>query len=134
MRVRRLGTLAITVLAAGLVLGAVAAPAIARTGPKTKVKISLEGDVPSGADLTGSILLVSKDGRDRTPIVEATLALQVDGTDAGTVVTDDNGVALVDIPGIADGDHVLTVVFAGDDQHNPISRDRDFSVGGDGDS
>jgi hypothetical protein len=66
-------------------------------------------------------------------VAGAVLDVQVDGSDVAQVTTDGDGNAPFDIAGVADGEHVLTVVFDGDGGHRATQKDRDFSVGCDED-
>jgi hypothetical protein len=132
----RLRSVGVTMLAAAMVLGAFTVSASASVGSdqlhKPKMRISMASEIfESGSDVTGSVNLSSK--HKGGPLAGAVLDVQVDGSDVAQVTTDGDGNAPFDIAGVADGEHVLTVIFGGDEGHRATQKDRDFSVGCDED-
>ena len=122
--------MAVSVLvAAGLIMGG-AVGASAKQLPKSKLHIKLDAQrFDSGADVTGSALLYAVVHKVKTGLPNETLDLQVDGVDVGTTITDADGNATIDIPGVADGQHILGVIFAGDSSYRGTQKQHGFCVG-----
>jgi len=122
--------MAVSVLiAAGLIMGG-AVGAGAKQLPKSKLQIKLDAQrFQSGADVTGSAYLYAVSHKVKTGLPNELLDLQVDGVDVGTTTTDSNGNAVIDIPGVADGQHILGVIFAGDSNYRGTSKQHGFCVG-----
>jgi hypothetical protein len=62
------------------------------------------------------------------PLAGATLSLQIGKTEVATMVTDVNGAATVGFAPTSIGDHVMRVVYAGDDLHKAAQRAQGFEV------
>lgn len=128
-----------------LVVGALMAPALAkkgRGGPsesrgkgsgkllKTKMKFKLDSHQwDSGAEVTGKVLLMARDGKKFAPFEGAALTVYVDGEEVGTLTTDAEGNAFPNWGPATDGGHVMRVVYEGDETHRRAKRAQGFNVG-----
>ena len=100
------------------------------SAPPTKMKFKLDGhQVEVGETLTGSVVALSGRGKDRAPLGGATLDVVVDKTVVGSIVTDADGGAEVTYVAQDEGEHVMKVVYAGDDEHKRAKRAQGFEVG-----
>lgn len=116
-------------VAVGLAL--VGAPAAAKPPPVTKISFKLDvHEVVAGTDLTGSAHVWTRSGNAWVPLPGATLSVKVDGTEVSTLTADTNGYAEIVYAATGPGDHVMKVVFAGDDEHKRARRAQGFSVTG----
>lgn len=88
-----------------------------------------ENEVAPGSDVTGTVLLRSAKGKNKTPIGGATLTVTVDGIDAGTLTTDAEGAAALTITAPAEGEHEVRVSYAGDTTYRKAQRTQGFFVG-----
>jgi hypothetical protein len=115
------------VVAAALVAG----PAAAKQLPVTKIRFKVvDHEVTTGESILGDVAVFTRSGRKWVPLPGATLSLRVDGVEAGTLVTDADGRADVTYVTSLEGEHVMKVVFAGDDAHKRAQRAQGFSVAG----
>ncbi len=101
--------------------------------PVTNIRFKLDDhSVNVGDTLTGTVMVASHAQHQKpnwVPFGGATLSLTVDGVEVGTLVTDDTGHAVVAHVATSEGDHVMRVVFAGDELHKRAQRAQGFSVG-----
>ena len=120
----------VAVLGVSLALGALAAPASAKPAPVTKMEFKLSShQVESGSDLTGGVSVWSRSGNEWLPLPGALLTVLIDGVEVGQVTAGADG--YVDVAYTVDeeeGDHVMKVVFAGDDLHKKAQRAQGFTV------
>lgn len=126
--------LAAITLTAGLIVG-LAGSAFADPGKaNTKMRFHLaDHHVAVGDTVSGPVHLVTKSDHHWVPFAGATLSVRVDGTEVGTLTTDDNGDATVSYVADAEGHHVIRVVYAGDDTHRQRQRAQGLRVGTGGD-
>jgi hypothetical protein len=118
-----------TLLVGVLVATSLALPAGAKSKPVTKIKFKLDShEMVVGDDVTGTVKVCTHTGHPWDPFPGATLSVRVDGDEVGTVVTDANGEADIVYAGATEGDHVMKVVFAGDDTHKRAQRAQGFTV------
>lgn len=116
-------------LSVGLAL--VASPAAAKPAPVTKIKFKLDAhELAAGTDVTGSVNVFTRLGNVWSPFEGATLSLRVDKVEVATLTTDVDGHADVVYSGALEGDHVMKVVFLGDELHKRAQRAQGFSVTG----
>jgi hypothetical protein len=96
----------------------------------TKMKFELGGhEVAAGAPLSGSVSVWARDGSSWSPLVGASLSVTVDGTVVGTLTTDVNGWAPISWPAaVAEGGHVMKIVFGGDAASSKSQRAQGFQV------
>lgn len=122
----------IALLVGVLVATTLAAPAAAKAKPATKIKFKLDShEVVVGTDVTGTVKMWTHTGHPWAPFPGATLSVRVDGDEVGSIVTDANGEADVVYAATTEGDHVMKVVFAGDDTHKRAQRAQGFTVSAD---
>jgi hypothetical protein len=128
--IRRLAA-AVVVAALGMAVFTVSATAGSAV---TRMKFELGGhEVAAGASLSGSVSVWAKDGSSWSPLVGANLKMVVDGTEVGTLTTDGNGWALISWPAaVAEGGHVMKIVFDGDAANSKAQRAQGFQVTGAG--
>lgn len=114
-------------LVAALGLTLLASPSAAKPPPVTKMKFKLDvHEVVAGDPVTGGVSAWSR-GQGWEPLASVELMLKVDGEEVGTVTTDAEGYA--DITYAAEeGDHVMKVVFPGDELHKRARRAQGFTV------
>ena len=125
MRARIAMAIAAGVLVASLGGGT----ALGKSAPPTKIRFKLDDhSVASGEAVTGSVLVMSGRGKNREPLEGATLTVLVDKVEVATLTTDADGRALVERLA-EDGEHVMKLVFAGDDEHKKAKRAQGFEVG-----
>src|SRR2546430_7902715 len=119
-------------LAAGLMVG-VAGAASAHPS-KTKVANThmtfhlVDHQVTVGDTVTGPVHLSTKSGGHWAPFAGAELSVRVDGTEVATLTTDADGNATVSYTAASEGDHVIRVVYAGDDTHRKRQRAQGFDA------
>ena len=126
---RRLGAV---IVAAGLLVS-VAGSGVASAHPGTAniwLRFHLVShEVTVGDTVSGPVHLATRSDHHWVPLAGATLSVRVDGVDTGaTVVTDDSGNATVQYTTDTTGDHVIKVVYAGDDTHRRRVRAQGFTV------
>lgn len=133
----------VALVAALMIVGAaLAAPAIAKkegengkgrekTRPAvTKMRFKLDShqwDV--GAEVTGAVTLLTRDGRKWGPLEGAMLTVLNDGAECGTLTTDAEGKAYPACGPVEEGEHVMKVRYAGDDTHKKSQRAQGYSAG-----
>ncbi|MFB3739200.1 MAG: fibronectin type III domain-containing protein [Candidatus Velamenicoccus archaeovorus] len=116
----------------GMLLGAsVATAASAHQQPVTKIRFELDAHhVTQGSDVTGTVQVWTRDREHHEwaalPAVQ--LSLRVDGVEVGTLTTGSDGSVAVAYTAADVGDHVMKVVFAGDDLHRRARRAQGFEV------
>ena len=120
--------------ACALVLAVAIAPSLAKkpTGKAATSKLTFKLDdhsVATGEDVTGTVKLTTTKGKKATPIADAPLSVQVDGVEVASLTTDESGEATVTLSGVADGEHVAKVIYAGDATHKKAQRAQGFTVG-----
>lgn len=116
------------VLGVTLCVGLSATNAIAKPPPVTKITFKLaDHNVPPGSVVTGSVHVRTRSNHEWTPFAGAPLSVRVGGTEVLVLTTDANGDAAISYVA-ALGDHVMKVVFAGDDTHKRAQRAQGFSV------
>ena len=95
----------------------------------TKMSFRLDDhNVAVGDTVTGPVRLFTRDAHSWAPFAGATLNVLVDGVDTGApLTTDTDGKATVSITASA-GDHVVKVVYVGDDTHRPRHRAQGFAA------
>lgn len=97
-------------------------------GAVTKITFKLDDhNVALGEMLTGAVLVRTRAGKQWEPLAGATLSLQIAKTEVATLVTDADGAASVAYAP-SEGDHVIRVVYAGDDLHKSARRAQGFNV------
>ena len=122
--------MAVSVLvAAGLIVGGAVGSAGAKQLTKSKLHIKVAQRFQSGADVTGTAYLYSVVHKVKQGLPNESLDLQVDGVDVGTTTTDADGKAAIDVAGVADGQHILAVIFAGDANYRGTHKQQGFCVG-----
>jgi hypothetical protein len=128
--IRRLAA-AVVVAALGMAVFTVSATAGSAV---TRMKFELGGhEVAAGASLSGSVSVWAKDGSSWSPLVGANLKMVVDGTEVGTLTSDGNGWAPISWPAaVAEGGHVMKIVFDGDAANSKAQRAQGFQVTGAG--
>jgi hypothetical protein len=95
----------------------------------TKMKFDLDHDVAAGDPLGGSVSLWTRDGSTWSPLAGASVSMVVDGTEVGTLTTDASGWALISWPAtVAEGSHVMKIVFDGDAASSKAQRAQGFQV------
>ncbi len=120
-----------TVVAAGVLAAAVTGVAGAKSAPPTKIKFKLDDhNVAEGETVTGTIAARTGRGKDREPLAGASLTVLVDKVEVDSLVTDDEGRALVEYVATEAGEHNMKVVYAGDGEHKRAKRAQGFDVGG----
>jgi hypothetical protein len=121
--------LVVTVLGAALGMAFIISPATAGS-TVTKMRFELgDHEVAAGSSLSGSVSLWAKSASSWMPVGGAALSVVVDGTEVGTLTTDEDGFALVSWPAsVAEGGHVMKVVYAGDGVYSRAQRAQGFSV------
>lgn len=126
------GVVAASVAVSLMGVGAQAAPGKRKNGKAksavTMVKFKLANeDVTAGDSLAGNIKVSSGGGRNRAPLAGAELAVTIDGVDAGSITTAEDGTATITV--IAEeGDHVVKVVYAGDADHKRAKRAQGYEA------
>ena len=110
--------------------GAPRYPASAKPAPVTKMKFKLDvHEVPSGGQLTGGVEVLTRSGHAWLSFPGAPLSVRVDGVEVGTAVADAEGYVELAYPvPLDEGDHVMKIVFAGDELHKRAQRAQGFSV------
>ena len=106
-------------------------------GPKgtkllpTRLAFQLDSHhVATGETVTGTARLVTKgDDHQPAPLAGAELKVFVDRTEVDSVTTDADGAAVISAASLADGGHVIRVVYAGDDTHRGAKRAQGVHVG-----
>lgn len=118
-------------LAAVLVLSALGtAPAAGKSAPPTKIRFKLDDhNVAVGEAVTATVRVTSGRGKHREPLSGAQLSVLVDGVEVASPTTDPDGLAEISYDAGAEGDHVMRVVYAGDDTHKRAKRSQGFEVG-----
>jgi hypothetical protein len=97
----------------------------------TKMRFKLaDHSVAEGEEVTGSVLVTTGRGRAREPLEDAELTVLVDHVQVGTLTTGPEGRADVAYGGGAAGEHVMKLVYAGDEDHKRSRRAQGFEVGG----
>jgi hypothetical protein len=115
--------------AATLVVFTLVAPASAKQPPVTKMTFKLVSHqllVGDAVDVTVHVL--ARSGHAWVGVAGATVVITVDGLEVGTGITDDTGTAVVAWVASAEGDHVMKVLFAGDELHKRAQRAQGFTV------
>ncbi|MFN2545465.1 MAG: Ig-like domain-containing protein [Actinomycetota bacterium] len=124
--IKRMGAVLVAAgLFAGVAGGASAHPGMANT--KMSFRLA-EHDYLAGDTVNGGVRLATRDGHRWAPFAGASLSVQVDGTEMATATTDQDGSATFSFTADAEGDHVVKVVYAGDDSHRKRQRAQGFSV------
>jgi len=125
--------IAVVALVSMLSVGASATPSTthgSKLAPVTKIAFKLDShSVVEGAAVTGSVLVRTRSGHQWVGLASASLSLRVDGVEVATLATDANGAASVSYVGVV-GDHVMKVVFTGDELHKRAQRAQGFEVAG----
>jgi hypothetical protein len=85
-------------------------------------------DVTVGDQVSGTVHLWTRTGRAWAALDGATVTVRLDGTDVDTLTTDADGQATVTLTADAAGDHVVKVVYAGDDTHRKAHRAQGFDA------
>jgi predicted phage tail protein len=126
MSIRRMAA----ALVAGFLLTAVfALPAAAKSAPVTKITFKLDShQVAAGDDVTSAVFVQTRSGNQWVAFPGAVLTIKVDGLDVGTTTSAADGLAPVSYTAVEAGDHVMKVVFAGDDTHKKAQRAQGFEV------
>ena len=120
-----------TVVAAGVLAAALTGVAGAKSAPPTKIRFKLDDHhVAEGETVTGTVAVLTGKGKDREPMAGATLTVLVDKVEVGSLVTDDQGRAVVEYVTAEPGEHNMKVVYAGDGDHKRAKRAQGFEVGG----
>ena len=142
MRVTR--SLALATVAA-VAIAALASPAAAKPGkgkakghgkPRravTKIVFKLsDHELAVGETVSGPVRVLSKGRRAKRfkPLAGAVVTVSVDHVQVGTVTTDDEGRALVEVAADEAGEHVVKVRYAGDATHKKAQRAQGFEVTG----
>ena len=131
---RLTGKLASLGIAAVMVIGAFPPQAAAKSAATTKMTFKLaDHRVAVGDTLTGSVHLSTHAKNRWVAFAGATVTVKIDGTEVGTVVTDDAGDAVATYVVASDGDHTMKLVYAGDDTHKKSQRAQGFSASAEGD-
>ncbi len=95
----------------------------------TKIRFKLDDhEITLGETVNGTATVFSRSGRRWVPLAGATLSVQVDGAEVGTVTTDENGRATISYTPTTEGEHVIKVVYAGDATHKKAKRAQGFEV------
>ncbi len=108
-----------------LLVGGVAGTAMAKKAhPATsKMRFKLDShSVAVGDQVTGSIRLWTRSGHRWEALGGVDLSVRLDGTEVDTVTTDSDGQVAVSVSADTAGDHVIKVVYAGDDTHRKAHR------------
>jgi hypothetical protein len=128
MSIRRIAT----ALVAGVLFAAVfAVPAAAKPTPVTKITFKLDShQVAAGDQVTSTALVQTRSGNRWAALPGAVLSVRVDGLEVGTTTADVDGLAVVAYTAVEAGDHVMKVVFAGDETHKRAQRAQGFEVSG----
>ncbi len=125
----RFARLIVAALGVGTLVALRAAPAFAKPAPVTKITFKLDAhEVTQGSPVTSSVLVQTRSANHWVALPGVTLTVNVDGADVGTVVTDSNGLAAISYVTESPGDHVMKVVFAGDELHKRAQRAQGFTV------
>lgn len=116
------------VICAALGLTLLALPAAAKPVPVTKMKFKLDAhEVPAGTPVTGGVHVWTRTGNVWEEMPGAVLTLKVDGVEVGPFTTGADGYADVSYTG-PEGEHVMKVVFPGDEMHKKSQRAQGFTV------
>ncbi len=128
MSIRRISS----TLVAGVLLAAVfAVPAAAKPAPVTKITFKLDShQVAAGDQVTSSVLVQTRSGHMWVAFPGAVLSIVVDGVEVGLATAGADGLAPVAYTAAEAGDHVMKVVFAGDETHKKAQRAQGFEVSG----
>ena len=95
----------------------------------TKITFKLDDhSVVLGDMLTGPVLVQTHEGNHWVPLAGATLSLQIGKTEVATLVTDADGAATIGFAPTSAGDHVMRVVYAGDELHKKAQRAQGFNA------
>lgn len=120
----------IVAVALGITLGVgvLATSVAAKQAPVTKITFKLDDhNVPPGSAITGSVLVRTRSNHEWVPFAGAPLSVRVGGTQVLSLTTDADGRASISYVAAA-GDHVMKVVFSGDDAHKRAQRAQGFAV------
>jgi hypothetical protein len=121
-----------TALVAGVLLAAVfVVPAAAKSTSVTKITFKLDAhEVAVGDQVTSSVAVRTRDGNQWVAFPGAVLSILVDGIEVGTATAGADGLAPVAYTAVEAGDHVMKIVFAGDEAHKKAQRAQGFEVSG----
>ena len=113
---------------AALGLTLLAVPAVAKSARVTKMKFKLDAhEILAGTPVTGGVHAWTHEGHPWDPFPDAVLIVKIDGVEFGTVTTGVDG--YVDVSYLAEeGEHVMKIVFAGDELHKRAQRAQGFTV------
>jgi hypothetical protein len=122
--------LALVVGTVALLALALAAPAVAKQPPVTKMTFKLHGnhEMAVGTTVSLSVLAQGRSGHEWVGIPGASVAVRVDGVDVATAVADDTGLATFDYLPAVEGEHVMKAFYAGDELHKRSQRAQGFTV------
>ena len=96
---------------------------------RSKIKLQLDDrKVPLGDAVTGALLLRTKGHGSPAPIAGATVSVEVDGVEVGTVTTDDQGRAEVSYTASEAGRFKMRVAYAGDESRSGADKAKKFRV------
>jgi hypothetical protein len=117
-----------TALCVALGLTLFALPAAGKQPPVTKLKFKLDvHEVAAGTPVTGGVYAWTHAGKVWETFPTAALTVKVDGVEVGILTTDAQGYAAISYLA-AEGEHVMKIVFAGDDLHKRAQRAQGFTV------
>jgi len=130
MTSRMVRRFSLVVACIGLVLALLAVPAFAKTAATTKMAFKLHGQhsLTMGESLDCTVTLQSRDAHQWVGIPGASVNVTVDGTWVATAFADGAGVATFTWTANSVGDHVMKLIYAGDDTHKKAQRAQGFNV------
>nr|MDP9342545.1 Ig-like domain-containing protein [Actinomycetota bacterium] len=123
--VRAGGVLVAGMLLVGIVAGTAAAQKVRPATSKMKFKLDSH-TVVVGDQVTGTVHLWTRSNHHWVPLADSDLSVRLDGTEVATATTDSDGKASISLTSDTAGDHVIKVVYAGDDTHRKAQRAQGF--------
>jgi hypothetical protein len=116
-------------LTAFMLVAVLATGASAKSAPVTKMMFKLgQHSFVVGDTVSASVSVMSRLDHHWVGIPGATIVVTVDGTEVGTFAADDTGVAVLSWVADTEGEHVMKVLYAGDELHKRTQRAQGFSV------
>jgi plastocyanin len=125
--VRAGGALVAGMLLVGVVTGTATAKKAHPATSKMKFKLDSHS-VVVGDQVTGTVHLWTRSGHHWEPLAGTGLSVRLDGTDVATASTDADGTASISLTADSAGDHLIKVVYAGDDTHRKAQRAQGFEA------
>lgn len=120
---------ALIAIAVSLLVLMLASPASAKQSPVTKMTFKLDShQFVVGDTIAGTVHVATRDGNHWVALPGVAVNVMVDGAWIATVITDPSGVAQVTMSAGAVGDHVMKMIFMGDEVHKRARRAQGFTI------